>query len=282
MKLKKAVLGILAILAISVMVCAMQTEPASAVKAGFSHDSYTLANAVTLDGKWTGTGNTEWNDAKQEIITANSAIFRSKEVIDIAASPMTVKEYYLIEIVTDTTNNAGDYVELAYDGLGDNSGAPATDDIKVTVTGHPGTLAVFSGTGTAWATKTFTSDNVQVVSTFTATPLSSTPHWCYELMVEKIGWNIGQNYNLFVATYDAGNTAAGIQAWPLASTDMVPNNFGAVLGGATKPDGFVQNNDIPEGFGLGIIVALTTIAAVAGAFYFRKHSKAPNAPLLKF
>jgi hypothetical protein len=280
--MKKAVLIFFTIFAIATMVLSVQPAPVSAVKAGYSHDSYSLVNAVTLDGHWTGTGNTEWNDAKQEILTPNSAIFRSKEAFVMSGDTFAVNEYYLIEVVTDTTNNAGDYVELVYDALADGGTAPAADDIKVVVNGHPGTLAVYGGTGTTWATKAFTSANVQMVSTFTATPLSSTPHWCYELIVEKMGWSIGQNYNLLVATYDAGNAGAGIQAWPLASTDTNPNNFGGVLGGAATPDGFIQNNNIPEGFGLGIIVALTTIAAIAGSFYFRKHSKAPSAQLLKF
>jgi hypothetical protein len=275
--MKKAVLVVFTIFAIATMVLSIQ--PAEAAKAGYSHDSYNLVNTVTLDGHWTGTGNTEWNDAKQEIITPSSAIFRSKEIVIM--EPLAVNEYYLIEVVTDTTNNAGDYVELVYDATSNGGTAPQTDDIKVVITGHPGTITVFSGTGSGWTTKSFTSANIQMVSTFTATPLSSTPHWCYELIVEKIGWSINQNYWLLVATYDAGNTAAGIQEWPSASLETVPNDFGAVLGGAATPAGFIQGNDIPEGFGLGVIVALTTIAAIVGTFYFRKHSKAPNAQLLK-
>ncbi len=270
MKMKKGVLVFLAIFTIATLLCSVQS--ADATKAGYTHDSYSLVNDVTLDGQWTGAGDTEWNDAKQEIITSDSAIFRSKEAFDMSGESMKVNEYYLIEVVTDTTNDAGDYVELVYDATLDGGTTPQADDIKVVISGHPGTIEVYSGTGTDWTATTFTSENVQCASTLTATPLSSTPHWCYELIIEKMGWSIGQNYGLFVGTYDASDAGAGIQAWPAGSTDMVPDDFGAVMGGATKPEGFVQDNDIPEGFGLGVIVALTVFAGLAGACYFRRNS----------
>jgi hypothetical protein len=63
-----------------------------------------------------------------------------------------------------------------------------------------------------------------------------------------------------IAVYDESNAAAGTRAWPPTSRDA-PSDWGDIE---------YDSNPIPEGIGLGVMVLLSTVAVVAGSFYFRK------------
>ncbi len=239
--MKKLPLVFLTMIILGALVFSIPPNKVSAYKAGYSNTVYTATTTPTIDGKWTTTD--EWSDASQTIVTPSNVIFRDKwtSTSDYAQ----IWENTLIEVISDTTENAGDYIQLIYDATANGGSAPQTDDIRIDYTGH-GTLAVYAGDGAAWVTKSFTAANVIVVSTFTSTPLSSTPHWVYEIQVEKMAWSLAADTWIFVATYDDGNSAAGVQAWPSGTSRNVPSDYGLNTSAFT-PIPNPTGNDVPEG-----------------------------------
>ena len=255
MKNKRVIVVILAIALCSLMLAS--TGIATASTAGFEHTSYALVNACTVDGKWTST--TEWSDAQQTMV-GTFALFRDKWLGDFAADPMTIKQYWLVEVLNDATTDAGDYVEICLDSQIDGGAAPAVDDYKIVLT--PTSMTWYKGTGTAWAAMAKPAS--AGFATSVDTSFSSGPaHRIYELQYEKMVLNIGATPGIRIAVYDASNTAAGLIAWPTAKSANVPNDWG------TCP---YSMDPVPEGFGVGILMVLSSVAVVAGAVLVRKRS----------
>ena len=231
----------------------------SAYKEGYSHLSYSEVNPVTLDGQWTNS--TEWTDCLDTAISAN-AVFRDKWEMAGDFSYIWVKD--LIEVTTDTAADTGDYVQICIDSLADGGTAPKADDYKIVLT--PTTATWYKGTGTAWEAMATPADtSFKWATSISASPTSSTPHRIYEVQFEKFTLNIGSETDTGVfcehfSVYDAGNSEAGVQAWPPTSAD-VPDDYGNIPW---------TQDAIPEGLSFGIVLALASIAIVAGAVLVRK------------
>jgi hypothetical protein len=260
LKMKKAILAAFSIIAICSL-CLAGTVIAAKAGYGFS---IAEGASVTIDGAVSPA--TEWDDSYKDFLysgwTMTTSFFRAKW-------DMTPNENWLIEILTDTTNDAGDFFQLSYDTLQDGAAAPQADDFLINYTGHTAAgLKVYIGTGTGWATSSAVVGTDVVVSTsIAASPASATPHWIIEIQISKLGtFAMQYNGNPRVAAYDASNPAAGVLMWPPMSSADVPDTYGT---GTTDMSG----TPIPEGLTIGVMVALSSVAVIVSTSYFRKQPK---------
>jgi hypothetical protein len=252
------------ILALTITLCALMISGigmVSAVNSAFIHTSYMLVTACTVDGKWTSTS--EWSDCQQTMV-GTSALFRDKWGMTSSDSGFTIDQYWLFENLADATTDSGDYLELCLDSNMDGGAAPATDDYRVVLT--PTTMTWYKGTGSAWgamATPAGAKYSTSVNTSFS----SGGAHRIYELYYEKMALGVGAEPAARIAFYDASNTAAGINAWPTAASANVPNAWGDVP---------YSMDAVPEGFNVGILLALTSVAVIAGAVLVRKRITLPK------
>ncbi len=266
--MKRAILVTLSIIAVCSL-CLAGTANAAKAGYGFHID---FGTDVTIDGKWTATD--EWSDCYIDFFysgwTKMTTYFADKW-------DMTPNENWLIEALTDTTSNAGDFFQLSYD-LGSGTytdpiapaggAAPTTTCFLINITGHtPAVVQVFVGTGTGWAASSAVAGTDYTVSqSMAASAKSATPHWIIEIRFLKTGaLALGYNNNPRVAVYDASNAAQGVLMWPPYSDANVPNTYGL---GATE-----YGMNYPEGLTIGVMVALSSVAVIVSSRYFRKRSR---------
>ncbi len=250
---KYAVSIIFTLIMAGILLLPAVTMLANAAAAGYIHTTYFLANAVTLDGKCTGT---EWDDTPITVFGNNTAVFRSKWAMD----PF-IGQYLLVEVLNDNTNDAGDLLQLCFDGDMSGGATPQTGDVRIDITGHT-TLTAYNGNGAGWS-QTTAPGSFTWNSSIGTSPLMSSPHWIYEILIDKQTFGIGAEYWMRVAVSDANNAPAGVRSWPPTSRD-VPNDWGDI------PYLF---ETIPEGVGLGSMVLLLSVAVVIGVFGLRKKGK---------
>lgn len=244
----------------------------SAYNATFTHTCYAGASP-TINGQYT-TGE-EWGSALTTSFGTNGQ-FKTQWCM----SP-SVYASFLIE-TTDATNDAGDYWVVCLDATEDGAltepdggSAPKTNDFKLVITGHDSpTVQWYKGTGTAWTpiTPTGFSDVLifQQAQSLSASPMSSTPHYIWEMHIDKTntaGLGItpmGYNWAQYIAYYDAHAGGAGLQSWPPApATDTNPNSWGYVP---------YSMDAVPEGLSIVLVVALSSVAVIAGSVLLRKRA----------
>lgn len=173
---------------------------------------------------------------------------------------------WLVEIFTDNTTDAEDYWQICLDP--DNSGgtAPQTGDFKIEIQGHT-TLKVYQGTGTGWTEITPAAGELKWANLISASPWNSTPHWILEFSdSDKTAGTIitPQPPNgMRVAVYDANSST--LAAWAPDSDADVPAEYGVISTYSTTP--------IPEGFSLGVVVLLSSVAVAFGFYCLRKRPK---------
>jgi hypothetical protein len=252
--MKRAILATLSVIA----VCSLcLTGIVGAAKEGYGF-SISTGSTPTFDG---AVGADEWYaDSYKDWLyngwTKSTSFFMDKWL----ASPT---EGWLIEVLTDTTNDAGDYFQLSYDVGQEGGAAPQVGDFLINVTGHPGTVAVFAGTGTGWGASSavVTTDYVVATSIAASTALA-TPHWIIEIYLNKQGaFAMGMSNNMRMAAYDA-STGQTVM-WPPYSNANQPDTYG------TGTTDFTMT-PYPEGLTIGVMVALSTIAVIVGTRYFKK------------
>lgn len=233
---------------------------ATATYPGYSVTVYGGADSV-LDGKWTT--NTEWDDAAIATpVIADDAYFRIKFTI-VMGDPFFVYDWYLVEFYSDNTNDAEDYVSICYDCNADGGTAPKTDDIRIDYVGHNGTVKTYKGDGAGWVPAALV--DVTVAQSMDVSKMWAVSHWITEFKIEKTQNGPGINNAIRVAVYDASNPGAGVKSWPPGTNVNVPDNYGA--------DPADTQNPIPEGIGLGAVVALSSVAVLVGGFCYRKRSR---------
>jgi hypothetical protein len=236
----------------------------SGAASGYGFTNYQATVTPTIDG--TNSPN-EWTDLMIPPNLPATMTFREKWTWP---GQTDIWEHILIESLTDTTNDTGDILRVAWDCSANGGSTPQTDDMKIEWVGNtPSGFHVYKGTGTGWAPYTGSDaalgSSIIISEAKTASPLSSTPHWVIEISVRRSGvFDVsGAGYAPWVsaAVYDASNAAAGVQAWPPNSTDN-PNNW-AIETGSTE--------QIPESFTIATIMVLSSFAVVAGIFLLKKH-----------
>ena len=266
LKMKKAILATLSILAVCSL-CFAGTV--SAIKAGYGCQNCLGDTDITIDGKYTAAD--EWTMSYKDWLydgwTMTTSIWR----IRWSYNPM-ISDKFIVEFVSDTTNDPGDYFTLCYDGGGgfgtppEGGTAPQENDYKVTRTGHA-TTTVSRGSGTGWvaATDVVIPDQVEVKDTLTATALSDTQHWVIEVTFDKSGdiSGTGIDTGIRLAVYDA--STGKTLMWPPMTSGDVPDDFGYCAASMTM--------DVPEGLTIGVMVLVSTVAVIVGTRYFRKRPK---------
>lgn len=258
---------------IAAIICSMILAMYAGLAYAFSSANQQVFSASvipTIDGKWTT--NDEWDDAMTSYLVSATGVrygaFRDKYVLDFT-NGLSVKDNYIIELFTDKTNDAGDYVRVAYctDTAGTGGSAPQTTDFMIEYAGH-GVLRTYVGNGTGWAASTIGS-TVSIAQLVSISKLNGTnPHYTTEIQFEKTTTapNAAQNNYICVAVYDASNAAAGVISWPPNSNPNVPNTFGFNDASAL--------GTIPEGIGFEVVTILSCAAVMVGVYYLRKQPKA--------
>ncbi len=265
--MKKTKIAILCMLSLFMLALAGNV---AAYKEGYSHTVYAYQNAVTIDGTWTST--TEWEDGNPT--TFGTAVFRDKWQ-QTSTDPVIVYQYAIMES-SDITDDSGDYWQICLDGSADGGAAPQTDDFKIEIRGH-GNAAVatwFKGTGTNWASITPPSATTfQFSESLSASPTNSTAHYILEMKLQKTSTELGgaqiisATFCMRAAYNDANAGGSGLQAWPPTSAD-VPNDYGNMPYDSTV---------YPESLSIILVLALSSVAVIAGSVLLRKRSIANSA-----
>jgi len=256
--MKKTIVITFCILMLCSLLLLINVGTTNASEPGYTRLDYLTVVEPTIDGVWTSED--EWTDGEETMIGEN-VTFRSTWTM---FSMDVVSTNFVIEILNDDTNDAGDYWQMCIDGSVDGGSAPQAGDYLIEIVGHAD-LTVYEGTGTGWTEVTPESGELSFANSISESPTSSTPHWIAEFTILKTSGNIilSEIFGLRVAVYDESNSEAGVQAWPPTDQD-VPNGWG------------VQNytmEPIPEALTIGVMVLLSSVSVLVGYHYFRKHQE---------
>jgi hypothetical protein len=234
--------------------------------AGYESTNYLAIEDPVEDGVWTT--DTEWYDAGIPTNLPTNLQWRQKWTY-----PGNIFEHFLIEVIDDTTEDAGDYVQICIDPQADGGITPQSDDIRIDWVGHDASgLTIYQGDGSGWVEFTdYTWDtDIFIADSISASPLESTPHWIIEIRMDRSKAEFdtaGSSYEplIRIASYD--ESGAGVQAWPPTSQDS-PSGWGQEYGVyETNPD------PIPEPMTIMTIVLLSSVAVVAGSNFLWKRRK---------
>ena len=218
-----------------------------------------------IDGVWTPEN--EWLDGEPTWI-GEDVVFASTYSM-VSMEPITVTTNFVIEFLTDDTNDAGDYFQMCIDGYSEGGTAPQTGDFKIEVVGH-GNVEVYEGDGSGWVAVTPDSGAIIFAESISDSPNSATPHWIIEITILKTGSvpSMDAYWAFRLAVYDDSNSGAGEQAWPPTSEADVPDGYGYQ---SYDQDNYV--NPIPEGLTFGVMAVLTSISMIVGYKYFVKRKE---------
>jgi hypothetical protein len=260
--MKRAILVTLSVIAVCSLCFAGSV---SAFKAGYTLGNY-QGTEITANG---AVGAGEWIDSFHDWLyddwTKKTDTFSLK--FEMGGTP-NIADQWLIEVLSDTTNDAGDVFTFCFCGATDNAATPqVADDVLINHT-HSATT-IYRGTGTGWAPDAaiVIGTNVFIASSIAASPTSATPHWIIELKFDKTGAIAGTAFQSHVrlAVYDA-NTGKTLM-WPPMSQKDVPSSWGL------NDYSSFAGQSIPEGLTIGVMVALSSVAVIVSTRYFRKQTK---------
>jgi hypothetical protein len=105
-------------------------------------------------------------------------------------------------------------------------------------------------------------DNVQMAATVTTSAHDPAPHVIAEFIIAK-GTLMGAGappQAFCIRCYDASSDTW--LTWPDGATDMNPSTWGLLA--------FYESGAFPEGLTLGLMLALSSVAAVVSLRYFKK------------
>ncbi len=240
------------------------------------NDSYafmeytTQVNPVTVDGRWTTAD--EWHDGPVMNVGPNPNMGKFVYKINSDMTSVYIMEFDLE--FADSTNDATDVFQICIDGAGSATAtAPAATSYKIEFVGHT-TLTVYKGTGTAWAPYTTTA--VTAASTLATSPHDPASHYICEIVFDKQvlagadGWagqapsaTYGQGpYGIRIGMYDP---VQGWVSWPPASSADNPSTWGEI--------NEISIGAFPEGLTIGVMLLVSSVAAVVSIRYFRKPTK---------
>jgi len=227
---------------------------------GVERISWTTVVYPTIDGEWNP--DEEWTDGGDVTTIGEDVSFTSTWDF---VSMEEVYTRWLVEFLSDTTDDDEDYWELCFDGDQSGGSAPQEGDFKFVITGHTD-LVWYEGDGTGWTEKELDESEMDWASSLSASPTDSTPHQILEFQTNKHGgtWQLGITWNVRVAAYDASNPDAGVLAWPEGSDANDPSGWG------------IENytsETIPEGLSFGVLVLLSSAAVIGATVVLRKRSK---------
>jgi hypothetical protein len=240
---------------------------AGTVKAGnseYSITEYWATQPVTYDGMWTN--DLEWVGGPGTAISED-AIFTY--ILNVSSDYTVMMSEFLVENFGDTTDDAGDYVQICIDSTNGGGSAPQTGYGRIDIIGHTD-IVCYLGNGTGW-TEIAVDDDIEWAALISESPYNSTAHWILELQFDKQLNNmlLGQPPNgLRIAVYDENTDT--LESWPPESDVDNPDSWGVVADYSSTP---YSDQPIPEGLTFGVMAALSSIALLAGSHYLRKRSK---------
>jgi len=225
-----------------------------ATETDYERTSYPTQVTPTIDGQWTSPD--EWTDGAETWI-GTDIVFRSTWDGDMTR--------WLVEFLTDTTNNPGDYLQFCIDPQQWGGSEPELGHhFMLQITGHTELTryTVNNGEWYYWEGSTLA---VEWAASLSTSPTSSTPHWIYELQIDRasatLSW--GDPWNFLLGVFDASNPGDGLQSWPPTDPD-VPDEYG------------IENYSvelIPEGLTFAVMALLTTFSMLVGYKYFVKRKE---------
>lgn len=259
--MKRALLVALCILTLCSLLFANAKTVKASTTSGYSRIDWPTQTIPNIDGTWSP--NTEWEDTDWTTI-GDAAAFGS--TWDSLEDP-GVRTRWLVEFFNDTTDDEGDYWQICMDNDNGGGTAPASTHYRIDIVGHT-TLTMYQGTGTGWTGFTPLPEDITWKNTLSASPNGSTPHWILEFEILK---NAGSNllgiiWGVRVAMYDASDGT--LLVWPPDAARDVPDEWGT--------NGYEPETPWPEGFSIGVVVLLSSVALVAGFFFLRKKSRIAN------
>ena len=255
--MKRAILIVLG----AIVICSLcLAGTVSAAKEGFGFQMGGAAAEATIDGI---EGSGEWDaDSFKDFLwdgwTQTTSYFRTKW-----SSDTVIAENWLISFVSDTTNDAGDYVLLSVDNsvvFGEppaGGAAPTEVCFQLKVMGD-GTMTMEKGTGTVWGPF---AEAVSGTDYKAATTVSGGR--VYEIFLDKgvsAGGALAMGYhnNARIEVYDA--STGKTLMFPPDSSAGVPDSYAEGTTGET----------VPEGLAIGVMLVLSTGVAIVSIRYFRK------------
>lgn len=237
------------------------------VKAGNSTYSileYVAVDTCVVDGKWTTP--TEWTDGPVSSMTGNMSggfVYNIQDFTNLGIE-------WLVEALSDNTNNTGDYMQICFDDLNTGGTAPNTGCFMIEIDGHT-TLKVYQGTGAGWAQVTPAAGEISWANTLGTSMYGNQTHWIYEVVDSSKTAGT-------VQIPDAPPTGMGATAFDAATNKYcswapnmdarIPNTYGVLSTYSMDP--------IPEGFSVGAIVLLSAAAMMVGFYYLRKRPRIAN------
>jgi len=212
----------------------------------------------TIDGQWTPAN--EWTDTDWTMIGEDAACGSTWDMLD------NVHTRWFIEVFNDTTDDAGDYFEMCIDY--DNAGGSAPGATHYRIYIENGIFTLFQGTGSGWTEITPSNNpaDVTFATTLSTSPNGTLVHRIYEMNILKnAGTNLASiTWGVRVAVYDASDGT--LLVWPPDSERDIPNEWGT---NSYEP----EIPWVPEGFDIGIVVLLSSVAVLLGLYFLRKTPK---------
>ena len=254
--MKRILLVALCIMTLSSLLI-VRAGTVKAAEAGYERVDYNPDDVpLVIDGNWTT--DDEWTLKGAVTMIGNEVAFRSVWTM-VSSDPIIVTDTFLVEFLSDNTSDTGDYWQMCIDGNQDGGTAPATEDYRIDIVGHTN-LTVYQGTGSGWAE--VAPGDIEWANSLSASPTNSTPHWILELNFVKDQLGAGPTWNFRLAVFDE-NSTAGVLAWPPTPRDE-PGRWGVQL---------YLTEVVPEGFGLGVVVLLSSVALAVSLYCLRKRSR---------
>lgn len=232
---------------------------ALATAPGYEFMEYFAIDIITVDGKWTVAE--EWSAGEIHYMgTPQKALWA------YLMDSLTTGIYspaFLVEFA-DSTQDAGDIIQLCMNGAIDSTAPTAGEDFKMEIQGLT-TKKVYEGTGSGWAESSTALAAVQMAATVTTSAHDSSPHVVAEFVIDKgmLSATWGANpppEGVRVACYDASSDTW--LSWPPESSADNPSTWGLMDGYSQEP--------FPEGLTIGVMLALSSVAAVVSLRYFKK------------
>ena len=170
---------------------------------------------------------------------------------------------FLVEFA-DGTADAGDIIQLCLNPGTESTVPTAMLDYKIEITGLT-TVKTYEGTGSGWAEITPDPEVVQAAATMTTSAHDSSTHVVAEFVVDKgtLMESGAPPQGVRIGMYDASSDSW--LAWPPASSADNPMTWGLLSG--------YQQDPWPEGLTIGVMLALSSVAAIVSLRYFKKPPK---------
>ena len=267
--MKRSILVAFCILALCSLLLANTVTVKAAEASGYERTDYPTQTIPTVDGQWNDIA--EWSDTNYTTIDSDAAFGSTWDSADAG-----VYTRWLIEVFSDTTDDAADSVEMCLDnsntGGADLGGAGTYYRLNITA---DGTVTLYQGSASGWSEITPSADpaDVTVATTVSASPNGTTAHRIWEIDILKSAGTglLDITWGVRVALYDddTGTTLV----WPPDSERDVPDDWAT--------NGYSMDAWVPEGFSIAIVVMLSTAAMIVGFYFLRKKAKPDNINLAK-